>query len=505
MKIAAFLASLCIFSGSSLGAADMPQHNITIYSKASPGAIDPYFIEQQASNPNGRVNIPGYAIVRSIAPMSLERGVSNLQFTDVAAGIDPTTVSFKSLTHPETTKVFEQNYKYDLVGTGRILERYLGKEITIQQIMGESFNVIKGRLMASNGDDIILQLSSGEMLSVSFDSRNIVFPELPEGLITRPTLDWLVNAERSGEHEIQVSYETKGMTWWSDYNIIYHEKDETLDLNSWVTIVNQSGGSFEDAKLKLIAGDVNRAPQRQVPQQARLRSTLAESDSVAPAGFTEKSLFEYHLYTLGRPASLPDRSIKQLELFPAAYSVPVTKKLIFDLGFSSWGYSRRPNSGSGNPYATEGDVKVFLEFNNDKNSGLGVPMPAGRIRVSQKDPEDGNLEFIGEDNLDHTPRNEQISIKLGNAFDVVGERKQLNYRWDQKQQWIEETIEVKLRNQKEESVEVVVRESLFRWSNWKIINNTDEYQKQNASSIEFVVGIKPEQEKVIRYTARYSW
>jgi len=183
----------------------------------------------------------------------------------------------------------------------------------------------------------------------------------------------------------------------------------------------------------------------------------------------------------------------------------VTKKLIFDLGFSSWGYSRRPNSGSGNPYATEGDVKVFLEFNNDKNSGLGVPMPAGRIRVSQQDPEDGNLEFIGEDNLDHTPRNEQISIKLGNAFDVVGERKQLNFRWDQKQQWIEETIEVKLRNQKEESVEVVVRESLFRWSNWKIINNTDEYQKQNASSIEFVVGIKPEQEKVIRYTARYSW
>ena len=355
--------------------------------------------------------------------MTLPRGTSSQKFTDVAAGIDPMTVSFKSLDHPEVTKVLEQNYQYDLVGTSRMLERYLGQTITIQQIMGESFNLIEGRLMASNGNDVILQLEDGQMLSIDTQARNIVFPALPDGLITRPTLDWLVSTEKSGSHDIQVSYETKGMTWWSDYNLIYHERDNTLDLNSWVTIVNQSGGSFDDARLKLIAGDVNRAqPQHQNRMMVRAEMTTALGE--ADAGFTEKELFEYHLYTLGRPVTLPDRSIKQLELFPSVLGVDVNKTLVFDAGFSNWGYGSGPTTGSNNPYPNKGDIKVFLEFRNDKMNGLGVPMPAGRIRVSQQDPDDGNLEFIGEDVLDHTPRNEEISIKLGNAFDVVGERKQ---------------------------------------------------------------------------------
>ncbi len=504
MKATALISSILILSAQATGASEMTQHNITIYSKATPGAINPAMFEAQVSNPNARVNIPGYAMIRSIAPMTLPKGTSNQKFTDVAAGIDPTTVSFKSLDHPENTKVLEQNYQYDLVGTSRMLERYLGQTITIQQIMGETFNLIEGRLMASNGNDVILQLEDGQMLSIDTRARNIVFPALPDGLITRPTLDWLVSTKKSGDHDIQVSYETKGMTWWSDYNLIYHEKDNKLDLNSWVTIVNQSGGTFEDARLKLIAGDVNRA-QPQYDDRVMVRAAMSSTLEEADAGFTEQELFEYHLYTLGRPATLPDRSIKQLELFPAVLGVDVNKTLIFDAGFSSWGYGSGPTTGSNNPYPNKGDVKVFLEFRNDKLNGLGVPMPAGRIRVSQQNPDDGNLEFIGEDVLDHTPRNEEISIKLGNAFDVVGERKQADFKWDSKQRWMEETIEIRIRNQKEESVDILIRESLYRWSNWQLIRQSDPHQRKDASTIEFLAEVEPEKEKVVMYTARYTW
>lgn len=504
MKLIPLISSACMLTGTAIGApSDMTQHNITIYSKATPGAMNPSTFEAQANNPNFRMNIPGYAMIRSVAEMSLDKGTGNLKFTDVAAGIDPTTVSFKSLSHPDTTTVLEQNYQYDLVGTGRMLERYLGQRITVQQIMGESFNMIEGRLMASSGNDVIIELDNGQMVSIGAGARNIVFPELPDGLITQPTLDWLVRSERGGTHEVQVSYETRGMTWWSDYNIIYQPDRDTLDLNSWVTIVNQSGGTFEDARLKLIAGDVNRAQSQQVPQALAMRSknmALEEAD-----GFTEKELFEYHLYTLGRPATLPDRSIKQLELFPSVQDVPVRKTLIFDAGHAGWGYGGGPNTGSSNPFPVKSDVKVFLEFVNSRDVGLGVPMPAGRIRVSQQDPDDGNLEFIGEDTLDHTPRNEEISLKLGNAFDVVGERKQTDFSIDTKQRWMEETIEVTLRNQKSESVEVMIRESVYRWSNWQVIRQSDPFEKTDAATLEFNVEVDPESERKVMYTARYTW
>ncbi len=504
MKLIPLISSACMLTGTAIGApSDMTQHNITIYSKATPGAMNPSTFEAQANNPNFRMNIPGYAMIRSVAEMSLIKGTGNLKFTDVAAGIDPTTVSFKSLSHPDTTTVLEQNYQYDLVGTGRMLERYLGQRITVQQIMGETFNMVEGKLMASSGSDVIIQLDNGQMVSISAGARNIVFPELPDGLITQPTLDWLVRSERGGKHDVQVSYETRGMTWWSDYNIIYQPERDTLDLNSWVTIVNQSGGTFEDAKLKLIAGDVNRA-QSQQP----IRVTGASIKNMAQEkadGFSEKELFEYHLYTLGRPATLPDRSIKQLELFPSVQNVPVRKTLIFDAGHAGWGYGSGPNTGSNNPFPVKSDVQVFLEFVNSRDHGLGVPMPAGRIRVSQQDPDDGNLEFIGEDTLDHTPRNEEISLKLGNAFDVIGERKQLDFSIDTKQRWMEETIEVTLRNQKSESVEVLIRESVYRWSNWQVIRQSDPFEKTDAATLEFNVEVDPEAEKKVMYTARYTW
>lgn len=483
------------------------EHNITIYSRDQAGAIPPETYQNQINNPGYRQQIPGYAMVRTVRPMFLDSGTSQAAFTGVAAGIDPTTVNFKSLTDSEGTRVLEQNYQYDLVSTERILERYLDQKITIQQIIGDRISETTGRLLASENGRLVLQLDNSELFSTA--ARQIQFPALPDGLITRPTLQWLVNAAQAGEHDIQVSYETKGMTWWADYNAVYRETDTDdqcqLDLSAWVTIVNQAGASFNAAKLKLIAGDVNRAPVAQ-PRLERLamaqRGAVAE---MADEGFTEKSLFEYHLYSLGRPADLPDRSIKQLELFPSATNVQCRKLLVFDAGFAPWHRGGTPYTSSQNPYANEGDIKVFLEFKNESDQGLGVPLPKGRLRVSQEDPDDGNLEFIGEDNIDHTPRNESISIKMGNAFDVVGERRQTNFRWSKGDRWMEETIEVKLRNRKDKPVTVEVRESLFRWTNWSIENASHAHSKRDAANISFSVAVEPDRESILTYTARYTW
>ncbi|MDJ0657010.1 MAG: hypothetical protein QNJ40_22810 [Xanthomonadales bacterium] len=480
------------------------RHSITVYSRTQPGAVNPSTFEAQANNPDFRINIPGYAMVRTVRSMELVRGTSRLRFSDVAAGIDPTTVAVKSLTDPDGTRVLEQNYQYDLVSTERMMDRFLGQEISIAQVLGDSTQEVTGRLVASNRGDLVLSLADGRLISLGRGTRNVYFPNLPDGLITRPTLDWSVNADRGGDHDIQVSYETRGMTWWADYNLTLDEsRGCKLDVNPWVTIVNQSGGSFEEATLKLIAGDVNRAPQASLLPRSRVG--VMETAMMDSAGFAEESFFEYHLYTLGRPATLRDRSIKQLELFPAALGVSCDKTLVFDAGYRTWGRYGQPLTSTQSPFPPTSDVKVFLQFENDRDNGLGMPLPAGRLRVSQVNPNDGNLEFIGEDIIDHTPRNERISAKLGNAFDVVGERKQANFRWDRNDSWMEETIEVKIRNQKEEPVTVSVWESLIRWSNWQIQNNSHDFEKRDASSISFELTIDPEQEEVLTYTARYDW
>ena len=489
----------------SAAGANMDRHSITIYSKAQPGAISPATFEAQANNPDYRLNIPGYAMVRTVRPMQIVKGTSSLRFDAVAAAIDPTTVTFKSLTHPDHARVLEQNYRYDLVSTARMLDRFLGQELTFRKVMGNQVEEVRGQLMASNGADVVLALDDGRLISLGGGGHDIYFPNLPDGLITKPTLDWLIQSDRPGAHDIQVSYETKGMTWWADYNLLLEENHGCrLDVNAWVTIVNQSGGSFADARLKLIAGEVHRAPQR-VARPTRQRYQLEATAAIADDGFQEQSFFEYHLYTLGRRASLPDRSIKQLELFPSAQGVKCNKQLVFDAGYRAWHGSGQPYTAPQNPFPTKGDVKVYLEFENRKDNGLGIALPAGRVRVSQLNPEDGNLEFIGEDLLEHTPRNESISVEMGNAFDVVGERKQSDFRWSKDEKWMEESIEVRIRNQKEQKATVLVRESLIRWTNWEIKNISHSFEKRDAASIDIPLGVDPEEEKLLRYTVRYEW
>jgi len=474
---------------------------LTIYSTASPGAIPAEWYRpvpgQSQSNGYNRYNqIPGYAVIRQDRVLNIEQGFSELKFTDVAALLDPTTVRFSSLTDPDGTSVLEQSYRFDLLSMGRMLERYIDQTII--------HNGQEVTLMSTAAGGMLLQLDDGR---VQFQQgySGVVFPSLDESLVTKPTLMWQVDANKGGEHETRVSYQTTGITWWADYNLVYTEgKDAnsgTIDIGAWVSILNQSGGTYENAKLKLVAGDVHRAqPQN---QYARYESMSRMDTAGKSAGFAEKSFFEYHLYTLGRPTTIPDRSTKQIELFEAVNGVPAEKILMYDgTAQARWtGSDAMADQHWG--VQSNSKVEVYLKFDNAEDDGLGVPLPSGRMRVNQLDEADGAYEFIGEHVIDHTAREETIMIKLGNAFDVVGERRQVNF--ERGSRWITETIEVKLRNRKDVPVEVVVQERLYRWSNLDIQKISHKYKMLDARTMHVPVTLEPDEEGIVTYTVHYSW
>lgn len=484
---------------------------LTIYSTAQPGAIPPelyrpivgqvrYYASQE---------IPGYAVVKQERNVDITEGVGTVRFTDVAARIEPTTVTFESLTDPADTRVLEQNYQFDLLSREKLMERFLDKQLDLVQVQGDKTTIITGTLLSSTSDGVILRLADGRVQVVQ-GYTNALLPELPGGLITRPTLVWRVAAKQGGQHKTRVTYQTEGITWWADYNIVFAEgKDANsgkLDIGAWVSILNKSGAGYPDAKLKLIAGDVHRAPKAQPMPMARKLMAMDMAEAAPGAGFEEKAFFEYHLYTLGRPTTIADNSTQQIELFATARNVPAEKVLVY-YGLPTGYRGFFPNPMTDRNFGTEMNKKVdiYLRFKNSKENNMGIPLPSGRIRVSKQDPADQTLEFIGEDTIDHTPKDEEVLIKLGSAFDVVGERRQVDFKVDVARSWMEETIEIKLRNHKTEPVKVLAKENLFRWLNWEIKDASHKYEKADARTIHFPVQIKPDGEEVITYTVRYTW
>jgi hypothetical protein len=484
-------------SGVRAGAAD--ETAITIYSSASPGAMSPDLyrpVPGGSLQPAG--SVPGYALVRQDRGFHIEAGRSQLRFTDVAALIDPTTVTFTSLTDP-STRVLEQNFQFDLVSADKLLQKYVDRPVAIERQGGAT---ITGTLLSS-ADGLVVRAADGGISSVR-DYAVLKFPELPGGLITRPTLLWDLSAAKAGEQRARVTYQTAGITWWADYNLIYSAgataNSGFLDLAAWVSIVNQSGAGFTDAKLKLVAGDVHRAPSATAPRAVMM---LAAAARAKDEGFIEKAFDEFHLYTLGHPTTLPNNATKQLELFDAARRVPAQREFVY--AASPEGYAGAgPLTDRALGAATAAKVDSVLVFRNDKASGLGLPLPAGRVRVSRLDV-DGSLEFIGEDVIDHTPRDETLRVKLGSAFDIVGERHQVAFSIDTKARWMEEEIEVTLRNHKAEPVEVQVRESLFRGAGWTILSASQPYRKIDARAIVAAVKLAADGHAALRYKVRYTW
>jgi len=499
------IAALMMAAGASALAVD-PSTSVTIYSSAEPGAISPDLYrpvpgQQQWYQPQP---IPGYAVIREDRPMNLAAGVGQIKFTDVAALIDPTTVRFTCLSDPSAA-VLEQNYQFDLVSSDKLLQRFIDQEINATVVRGDHSEIVRGTLLSSAPGSLILRGEDG--LQIINGYQGISLSSLPQDLITRPTLVWDVKSAKGGTQVCRVSYETAGITWWADYNLVYTDgktaNSGTLDVNAWVSILNQSGGGYDDATFKLIAGSVNRAPRQNVyGMNSYPRSEVAAMGGEERLGFQEKSFFEYHLYTLGRPANIPNNSTKQLELFTPARNVPCEKIIVYDGLRDFWwgdGLANDRNLGT----QSIKDVDIYLKFVNGKAGGMGMPLPAGRIRVSKVDPADSSMEFIGEDVIRHTPRDETVLVKLGKAFDVVGERTQTDFK--EGSRFAEETIEIKVRNRKEEAVDVIVQERMYRWSAWEIKNENHHHVKIDSRRVHFPLPLKPGEEGVVKYTVRYEW
>jgi hypothetical protein len=472
---------------------------LTIYSTATPGTIN---VENFMHGYGARV--PGYAVVREARSLDFKSGRNTIRFTDVAARIDPTTVAFESLTDPAGTTVMEQNFQFDLVSRDKLLHKYIDRQVTVNVSHGDNVKQITGTLLSTLGG-LAIQAADGSVLLLP-SGADIRLPALPGGLITRPTLVWDIRSQKGGTQRTRVSYQTAGMTWWADYNVTYHEGKNantcTLDVGAWVTIVNQSGAGYADTRLKLVAGNVHRAPAAAAPSPQMMERAMAGESR--PQGFRENPFFEYHLYTLDRTTTLPDNSTKQLELFPAAHHVPCEKQLVY-YGAPVYWYGGMPITNRDYGNHSNKKVDVYLKFKNSPDNNMGMPLPAGVIRVSKEDPADQTLEFVGEDVIDHTPKDESVMIKLGSAFDVVGEHRQTDFKLDTANKRMTESYEIDLRNHKAAPVMVQVKENLYRWNTWRIIAKTHDYVKVNARTIRFPVKVPANGTAKVGYTVRYTW
>lgn len=415
------------------------------------------------------------ALVKEGRTLDFQKGINRMNLTDVAASIDPTSVHFK-VRGSDKIELLEQNYQYDLVSSEKILQKYLGNTVDIVMKNGDA---LSGKFLSLSSGYMVLHLADGAVRLVnSQEMLTVSAPKLPEGLIVTPTLEWLIASNVSGKRDAEISYLTNDISWHAEYIAQLDKDDKNLRLSGWVSLDNRSGKTYKDAKLKLVAGDINRVTPPRLAKGAMYESMAVD---MAGRGFEEKSFFEYHLYTLGRATTVANNETKQVSLFEPA-STQVKKHYRYEAS----------------PGVT--DVNVVVTFVNSESGGLGMPLPAGKVRMTKLDS-DGSEEFVGEDMIDHTPRNEEVELRVGNAFDIVGEMAVIDSRRIS-DRIREETVEVKLRNRKQEDVTISVRYRLY--GDWQVLESNFEYVKKTAQQLEFTVPAKSDQEAVLKYRIRYG-
>ncbi|MBM2839865.1 MAG: hypothetical protein HW412_393 [Bacteroidetes bacterium] len=458
------------------------------------------------------------SLIREERTLALIKGMNRVVIPDIPSTIDGTSVHFLSLTDPGGVKVLEQNYQYDLVHQAKLLEKYIGKQIEFVRWddgTKKEFSVF-GKLLAtgylaqpSYGSPNLSFMSVGGMVAeingkIELNpSGRLVLPSLPEGLILKPQLEWLVANNKEGSHKTEISYLAGQLSWTCNYVALLDKNDTKLDLTGWVTLTNNSGTAFKNAGLKLVAGDVNIVQNRF--DGMRMAKGMEVSDASAPQ-FKQSDLFEYKLYSLQRRTDLNNNETKQIEL-TSARNVTSKKVFIYDGMADQWRmYYNNYSYRSGGNFGQQSNPKVgvFVTFRNDEKSGLGMPLPKGKVRVYKRDDE-GKEQFIGEDEIDHTAKDEELKLYLGNAFDIVGERAQMDFKSFAAGRIVEETVEIKVRNHKKESVEVLVYEHPWRWSQWEILKSNKEWEKVDQSTLKFPVKISKDGEATVSYTIRYSW
>jgi len=427
-------------------------------------------------------------MVKEIRQFDLETGVNQVAVTDVPSQIIPESVHFRSLDDPSAV-VLEQNYEYDIVGSQKLLEKYVDQPIVVITQDGSKH---EGTLL-SGKDNIIIQTEDGGVDVLKSDQvRQFSFPALPEGLITKPTLKWLVDTNQAGEQKVELAYLTNGISWESNYVLVLSQDSSKLDLDGWITLDNRSGAAYKDARLKLVAGDVNRV------QPPRGEMVLyKEMDMAMPAAapqVEQREFAEYHLYEIPRPVTIKDNQTKQIQ-FLSSRDVPAHKMFVFD----SWTANLRPTDSG----AMKGNISVKVRFNTGEE-GVNAQLPAGVVRLYQPDV-DGSPLFIGEDRIDHTPKGENITLTVGEAFDLVGERLQTSHKRLGDSAW-RESYKITLRNHKpDQDVKIHVVEHLNRGLNWEITKaSSEDFVQLNSNTIEWVVDVPADGEATISFTVEYS-
>ncbi|MFZ1073836.1 MAG: DUF4139 domain-containing protein [Verrucomicrobiia bacterium] len=450
-----------------------------------------------------------FAVVRDSVPLDLDSGVNSIHYTGATAQVEPDSVILRDPDGKHSLQILEQNYRNDPVTQELLLSLFEGRTIDFESIRTKDNTqvreLIPGKIIRSgyvpggNPEQPIIEVNGKLQFSMP---GTPLFPDLGDDTVLKPTLNWLLQSDKPGKFDAEVGYVTGGFDWSASYNLVSPEKGDNVDLVGWITMKNESGKTFENVKIKLMAGDVNRIqPVEYSMARGGLAKMMTQEAMNVPA-VTEKAFDEFHLYSIARPTTLRDRETKQVE-FVHAEKVFAPTIYLYD-GAPSYRFYGGLNYDRG--YGTEGNkkVQVMREFVNAETNQLGIALPAGKLRFYRRD-DDGQLQFVGEDQIDHTPRNETIRVTTGNAFDLVGERRQTNFRVDTGDKWIDESFEIKLRNRKKEPVEIRAVEHLYRWSNWDITASSDDFKKTDSQTIEFRVPVKPDEERTLTYTVHYSW
>ena len=448
----------------------------------------------------------GFAVVRERVALDLKSGENAVTFAGATAQLEPDSVVLRDPAGNVQLRILEQSYRADVMSAPLLLSLNEGKELDfLVRDQNAKEYTVRGKVIRSGytpgGAATAPIIEVGGKLRFSLPGEPL-FPALAGDGILKPTLTWKLNAGAAAKFEAELGYITNGFSWQAAYNLVAPEKGDTLDVVGWVTVTNQSGKVFEEASLKLMAGDVNRVQPQPMFKGGAARMTMMAMADAAPV--TEKAFDEFHLYTLPRPVTLRDRETKQVE-FMRATGVKAPVIYVYDgaaqFGNFGGGMVRDPG------YGTQGNQKVWVmrEFKNSEDNKLGLPLPKGRLRFYRQDAADGRIEFTGENELEHTARNELIRVKTGDAFDVIGERIRINFNGSNRQDFAEEDFAIKIRNRKAEPIQVRVVEHLYRWTNWTVVQKSDEFAKKDAQTIEFNLSVPPDTERVITYRVRYDW
>ncbi len=475
-------------------------------------AVSGLLAQAALAQPSLTIYNQNFAVVRDTVPLDLQSGVNNVRYADATAQVEPDSVILRDPNGKRSLQILEQNYRNDPVSQELLLSLFEGKTIDFQKerLENNSTDVrnIPGKIIRSGyvpggqSQQSIIEVNG--KLQFSLPGRPL-FPDLGDDTILKPTLNWLLQSDKSGKFDAEVGYVTGGFDWSASYNLVSPEKGDDVDFVGWITMNNNSGKTFENAKIKLMAGDVNKIQPQTITGYGGLRKAMVldEMETAAPA-VTEKAFDEFHLYSIARPTTLHDRETKQVE-FVHAEKMFAPTVYVYDGAadyrfYGGLNYDENFGMENGNK-----KIAVMREFVNAETNHLGIALPAGKLRFYRRD-DDGQLQFVGENEIDHTPRNETIRVTTGNAFDLVGERKQTDFKYDRKAHTIDESFEIKLRNRKKDAtVNIRVVEHLYRWNNWEITAKSDDFVKKDSQTIEFNVPVKPDEERTITYTVHYSW